>query len=85
MKPIRVLLTTLAVAGIILAACGPQTVVETVEVEREVTRQVEVEREVAVTPTQIGGELVLYACLFEPDRLQVIFETFRRETGVSAT
>lgn len=87
MKSFRILISTLILGAVVLAACGPQTVVETVEVEREVevTRQVEVEREVAVTPTPIGGELVLYACLFEPDRLQVIFETFKRETGVSAT
>lgn len=87
MKHTRILVAGLIVAGLLMAACGPQTVVQTVEVEREVpvTQVVEVEREVQVTPTQIGGDLVLYACLFEPDRLQVIFETFRRETGVNVT
>lgn len=87
MKKLKLLVAGLIVTGLLLAACGPQTVVETVEVEREVlvTEQVEVEREVQVTPTKIGGELTLYACLFEPDRLQVIFETFKRETGVSTT
>lgn len=87
MKKLKLLVAGLIVTGLLLAACGPTTVVETVEVEREVevTRQIEIEREVAVTPTHIGGDLVLYACLFEPDRLQVIFETFRRETGVNTT
>ncbi len=87
MKYVRYLVVSLIVSGLLLAACGPQTVIETVEVEREVvvTQEIEVEREVQITPTKIGGELVLYACLFDPDQLQVIFETFRRETGVSTT
>ena len=47
-------------------------VVEGEAVEVEVTRIVEetVEEVVEVTPTPIGGELILYACLFEPDRLE---------------
>ena len=56
----------------------------------EVTRVVEVEVEgeevvVEVTPTPIGGELILYACLFDPDRLEVLFQTFRAEYGVNVT
>jgi iron(III) transport system substrate-binding protein len=40
---------------------------------------------VAVTPTPIAGELTLYACLFDPDKLAVIFETFRAQYGVQVT
>jgi iron(III) transport system substrate-binding protein len=54
----------------------------------EVTRVVEVEGEtveVEVTPTPIGGELILYACLFDPDKLEVIFQTFKQQYGVDVT
>jgi iron(III) transport system substrate-binding protein len=34
---------------------------------------------------QIGGELILYACLIDPDMLQVLFDQFREQTGVNAT
>jgi len=62
----------------------------------EVTRVVEVEGEamevtrvveemVEVTPTPIGGELILYACLFDPDKLEVIFQTFQQQYGVDVT
>ena len=56
-------------------------------VEVEVTRVVEetVEQVVEVTPTPIGGELILYACLFDPDKLEVLFQTFEDETGVDVT
>ncbi len=66
-------------------------VTRVVEVEGEqveVTRVVEVEGEqveVAVTPTPIGGELILYACLFDPDKLEVIFQTFQQQYGVDVT
>lgn len=56
----------------------------------EVTRIVEVEgqtveRMVEVTPTPIGGELILYACLFDPDKLAVLFKAFEAQTGVKVT
>jgi len=62
-------------------------VTQEVEVEVEVTRQVEVQvtQEVLITPTPVGGELVLYACLFDPDKLQVLFETFEDKYGVKVT
>jgi len=70
----------------LLASCAaPTPIVQTVEVERVVTEQVEVEREVAVTPTPIGGQLTLYACLFDPDKLAVLFETFEAQYGVQVT
>jgi iron(III) transport system substrate-binding protein len=75
-------------AAAVLAACAaPEPVVQTVEVERpvEVVVTQEVEREVAVTPTPIGGNLTLYACLFDPDKLAVIFETFKAQYGVDVT
>jgi len=58
------------------------------EVEVEVTRQVEVEVEVVreveveVTPIPIGGEVLLYGCLFDPDKMQVLKNTFMSLTGV---
>lgn len=78
----------LLLAAVLLGACAaPEPVVQTVVVQEEVvvTQEVEVERQVAVTPTPIGGELTLYACLFEPDRLAVIFETFKAQYGVDVT
>lgn len=62
-------------------------VTQEVEVEREVvvTQEVEVERVVEVTPTPIGGNLTLYACLFDPDKLEVLFQTFQEQTGVEVT
>ena len=73
-------------SAFLLASCAaPTPIVQTVEVERVVTEQVEVEREVAVTPTPIGGQLTLYACLFDPDKLQVLFETFKAQYGVEVT
>jgi iron(III) transport system substrate-binding protein len=60
---------------------------EAVEVTRvvEVEATVEVELMVEVTPTPIGGELILYACLFDPDRLEVLFQTFEAQYGVDVT
>jgi iron(III) transport system substrate-binding protein len=97
MKALRIV-SALFIAGLILVACAPPTpviqvvteqVVVTQEVEVQVTSQVEVEvtREVQVeiTPTPIGGELILYACLFDPDKLEVIFQTFKDKTGITAT
>ncbi|UCC88660.1 MAG: ABC transporter substrate-binding protein [Anaerolineales bacterium] len=62
-------------------------VIVTVEVEKEVEKEVvkEVEKVVEVTPTPIGGQLILYACLFDPDKLQVIFSTFKAQYGVEVT
>lgn len=83
---------TIEVTRIVEQAAEPVEVVVTrlVEgevVEVEVTRVVEetVEQVVEVTPTPIGGELVLYACLFDPDKLEVLFQTFEDETGVDVT
>ena len=91
----------LALVSLVLAACGPTptplvitkevekevVVTKEVEVEKEVivTQEVEVEKVVEVTPTPIGGELILYACLFDPDKLQVIFSTFKAQYGVDVT
>jgi iron(III) transport system substrate-binding protein len=72
--------------SVLVSACAtPTPIVQTVEVPQEVTQIVEVEREVAVTPTPIGGQLTLYACLFDPDKLQVLFETFEALYGVEVT
>ncbi|GAB4536156.1 MAG: ABC transporter substrate-binding protein [Anaerolineae bacterium] len=88
----------LVVISLLLAACAPPTplvvtrevekeVVVTKEVEKEVvvTKEVEVEKVVEVTPTPIGGQLVLYACLFDPDKLQVLFSSFKAQYGVEVT
>jgi iron(III) transport system substrate-binding protein len=58
-------------------------VVVTQEVEVVVTQEVQVI--VEVTPQPIGGELVLYACLFDPDKLEVLFQTFKNQFGVDVT
>lgn len=60
---------------------------EVVEVTRvvEVLETVEVQQIVEVTPTPIGGELILYACLFDPDKLEVLFQSFRAQYGVNVT
>ncbi len=80
----------LLLGGLLAAACAtPEPVIQTVVVESEVEVPVEVEVtrevEVVVEPTPIGGELTLYACLFDPDKLAVIFETFRAQYGVDVT
>lgn len=92
MKTLLKFVSVLAVAGLLLAACSttaPTPIIQTVEVpvEREVvvTQEVPVERVVEVTPTPIGGELILYACLFDPDKLEVLFQTFKAQTGVDVT
>lgn len=81
--------------ALIVAACVPvptpivREVVVTQEVEKivEVTKEVEVEKvvEVQVTPTPIGGELILYACLFDPDKQSVLYKTFQVQYGVDVT
>ncbi len=88
MRFVRMLPALFILGGLILAACAtPTPIVQTVEVDREVivTQEVERQVEVQVTPTPIGGDLVLYACLFDPDKLQVLFETFRQQYGVNVT
>lgn len=62
-----------------------KVVEKVVEVTKEVPVEVEKVVEVQVTPTPIGGELILYACLFDPDKLQVLFETFKQQYGVDVT
>jgi iron(III) transport system substrate-binding protein len=99
MKAPRIVLSV-AVAGLLLAACAtPTPIVQVVTQEVpvtqqvvatqlvEVTREVEVEvtQEVQVTAEPIGGELILYACLFDPDKLQVLFETFKERYGTTVT
>jgi iron(III) transport system substrate-binding protein len=84
-KRILTSVALVTILSLVLAACGatpePQIVRETVVVTQEVEKEVMVE----VTPEPIGGELILYACLFDPDKLVVIFETFKQVTGVQAT
>lgn len=95
MKAMRYLVFII-IGGLLLAACAtPTPAVRTVEVEKqvvvtqEVEKQVvvtqEVEKVVEVTPTPIGGQLTLYACLFDPDKLEVIFQTFKSQYGVDVT
>jgi iron(III) transport system substrate-binding protein len=74
-----VVLSLLVLASLLLIACQPVVVTQEKAVEAE--KVVEVQ----VTPTPIGGELILYACLFDPDKLQVIFETFEQLHGVKVT
>jgi len=75
-----------SVLFIMLASCAaPTPEVREVIVTQEVTKEVEVEKVVEVTPAPIGGELVLYACLFDPDKLEVIFQTFKQQYGVDVT
>ncbi len=90
MKTTLRIVSALAALGLIVAACStatPTPIIQTVEVPKEVvvTQQVVVTQEVAVTPTPIGGELVLYACLFDPDKLEVLFQTFKAQYGVDVT
>src|SRR3970282_1498420 len=86
MKPDWKWLSLVLFGSVLVGACAtPTPIVQTVEVPQEVTQIVEVEREVAVTPTPIGGQLTLYACLFDPDKLQVLFETFEAQYGVEVT
>jgi iron(III) transport system substrate-binding protein len=88
----------IVIGGLIFAACAtPTPIVQEVIVTQEVvvTQEVIVTQEVVVTeqvetimevtPTPIAGDLVLYACLFDPDKLQVIFETFKQQYGVNVT
>ena len=79
----RLFFPALVILGaILLAACAaPTPIIQTVEVERVVTQEVDV----LVTPTPIGGQLTLYACLFDPDKLAVLFETFKQQYGVDVT
>lgn len=94
MKAFKLLVPVVVFGALILAACAtPTPIVQervvTQEVEVVVTQEVvvteQVETVVEVTPTPIGGDLVLYACLFDPDKLQVLFETFKQQYGVNVT
>jgi iron(III) transport system substrate-binding protein len=86
---------TIEVTRVVEVESEPETIEVTRIVEGEsetieVTRIVEVQSTpvqevVEVTPTPIGGELVLYACLFDPDKIEVLFQTFEEETGVDVT
>ena len=89
-------LSILVVGALLLASCAtPTPIVQTVEVTREVEVEtvvevpVEVEKEVEVqvevTPTPIGGELVLYGCMFDPELQGVVFQGFQDKSGVKVT
>jgi len=93
-------LLMIALVTFLLNACATPTpevrivteqVIVTQEVEVVVTQEVEVvvteevEVVVEVTPQPIGGELILYACLFDPDKLEVLFQTFKAQYGVDVT
>jgi iron(III) transport system substrate-binding protein len=99
MKAMRIA-SALLLFALALAACAPPTPITQIITQEvpvtqqvvvtsqvEVTREVEVEvtQQVLITPTPIGGQLVLYACLFDPDKLQVLFETFQERYGVEVT
>ena len=73
-------------AAMVLAACAPpEPEIREVVVTKEVQVEVEVPVVQEVTPEPIGGELILYACLFDPDKLEVIFQTFKAQYGVDVT
>src|SRR4030065_508055 len=82
-------LLILVLTGLLLPACRPvpAPMVVTQEVEKQVvvTQEVEVEKIVEVTPEPIGGDLILYSCLFDPDKLQVLFDAFKAQYGVNVT
>jgi iron(III) transport system substrate-binding protein len=87
-RKILTLVGLVAILSLVLAGCAtpePQIVKETVVVTQEVEVEVEKEVQVEVTPTPIGGDLILYACLFDPDKLQVIFKTFEQQYGAKPT
>lgn len=67
---------------VIVTACAAPTPITR---EVQVTEVVEVEKVVEGTPEPIGGDLVLYACLFDPDKLQVLFNMFKDRYGVNVT
>ena len=79
----------LVVVSLALAACSrpptPRVITEEVETEVVVTQEAEVEEFTEATPTPIGGELILYACLLDLDKLQVIFTTFNLQYGVDVS
>ena len=97
MKAIKFVLFVM-IGTMILAACATPTpevrivtqavekqVIVTQQVEKQVIVTQEVQKVVEVTPTPIGGQLILYACLFDPDKLEVIFQTFKAQYGVDVT
>jgi peptide/nickel transport system substrate-binding protein len=55
-KPMYLLLVWMLALSMILGACAPQTVIQTVEVEKEVVKTVEVEKEVVKT-VEVPAEL----------------------------
>jgi len=57
-------------------------VTKEVEVIKEVEVEVEKVVEVEVTPQPIGGELILYGCMFDPEEQGVIFQGFKDKFGV---
>ncbi len=91
MQKYRYLVPVLMGIFVVAACATPTPIVQEVVVTQEVivTQEVvvtqEVQQIVEVTPTPIGGELTLYACLFDPDKLQVIFETFKQQYGVTVS
>ena len=73
-------ITLVLLLTVIVTACAAPTPITR---EVQVTEVVEVEKVVERTPEPIGGDLVLYACLFDPDKLQVLFNMFKDRYGVS--
>jgi iron(III) transport system substrate-binding protein len=98
MKTFGRLFVLVAAVLMLASCATPTPIVQTVEVEVtrevetevevEVTREVtvveekEVEVQVEITPEPIGGELVLYGCMFDPEEQGVLFTTFRDLYGV---
>ncbi|HEC24150.1 MAG TPA: extracellular solute-binding protein [Chloroflexi bacterium] len=78
-------LLAVIVGGLVLTACQPETIVETVEVERVVTQEVEtvVTQEVEVQVT--GPTIVFWSTESQParvERTQAIIDRFTEQTGI---
>jgi iron(III) transport system substrate-binding protein len=92
-------LLVLALSLLFVAACAaPAPVVQQVqptavaEEEGEESEATETMTETTTTATtaeggegEIGGDLILYACLIDPEMIQVLFDQFREQTGVNVT
>ena len=87
-KKLTVLFALLLVASMVLAACQPEVVTETVEVIKEVEVEVPVEVEVEVEVPAPSTTLVFSSRLFSPPREQEFFineiiKPFEEEHGVT--
>jgi iron(III) transport system substrate-binding protein len=95
---LRLLMLTLCILFVV-ACAAPAPVVQEVqpaataapEEEGEEAAAGETMTETASTETtegastEIGGDLILYACLIDPEMLQVLFDQFQEQTGVTPT